>query len=478
MSGAIDSSLAVTTTTTTTTTKSIINQQQQQPQQHEELSTSSPSLLASSSSLALQKTIESTTIAKTTSNVNSQQLEYQPPLTHEEWESTIAIPITEDQYNNHVKNGNNFKIDLIFLFENGTRLSARVLQAKKTTYCRNLISFYQNEWYPIKRTTAIEILQPIPKELIATKTIQRFVVHQHNNIRVSYNMEECPNGVKYNVEYEIEYKKNTPYNEILQLEQLLISCVRLYNFKIKRQTLSLVDLFSCVMTKVQMWHCFDANKPYIWAYKWNGIKAKLLITDRKTINGKNLTYLWPDANNIPTEECHGEGFDVLVNFCFLVEIMDDCIVIIEAIGALIENDIYTTEPMTNAYVLKYLKTQKLNIKIGNKPVIVQEFYGTKLPSAYDTTKFDGFIIIQNDMIIKWKIPTIDVKCIDKFTYQVAEYKINLDFEGVVGKIYEISYKNEVLRQRVDRIAASSKQEYLVFRESTKHLLENKKVTID
>ncbi|AYP97913.1 LEF-4 [Mauternbach virus] len=388
----------------------------------------------------------------------------------DEWESTISRPITEQQYNKYKCKP--YKCDVIFLFKDGTRLSCRTMQKKTTTYCRNLISFHKNKWYPIQRTTAIESMQTLPNHYTCDKIIYRIIVYHQKNLRVSYNMEECANGAKYNMEYEIEYQKDTPYHEILMYERKLINVAMSDNFEIKRQILSLVDLFSYVMTKVQMWHCFNPLKDYIWAYKWNGIKAKLLITDKLSENGANLTYIWPDANDIAIEECRGTNISPLINFCFLVEIMADCIVLIEAIGASIEQNIYTTEPVTNSYVLKYLKDQKTQLTIGNKPVVIQEFYSPPLPNFYDMTQFDGLIIIQDDMIIKWKIPTIDVKCIDGFKYKVADAILTLNFEGNIGKIYEMSYKNEILRERNDRIVDSSPQEYAVFLESSKQLLEN------
>ncbi|AUQ43969.1 lef-4 [Esparto virus] len=394
------------------------------------------------------------------------------PTTHDEWESTISIPLTESEYHK-LKQKTPNKIDVIFLFKNGTRLAARTMQTKIINRCRNLITFYQNKWYPIRRTTAIETLQSIPDQFLCDKTIYRIVAYHENNIRISYNMEESKHGVRYNIEYEIEYQKDTTYHDILLAERQLIGMVCRDGYNIKRHILSLVNLFSCVMTKVQMWHCFNHERDYIWAYKWNGIKAKLLITDKMSDDGKNLTYVWPDANDIVTEKCYGTNIDVLVNFCFLVEIMDDCMVIIEAIGALIDDDIYTTEPITNSNVLKYLKDQNVQLMIGNKPVYIQTFYAPPLPNTYDMNKYDGFIIIQDDMIIKWKIPTIDVKCIGVNTFKIANDLLTIEFpDAKIGKIYEITYNREILRERIDRIAPSSEHEYDIFKESSEQLIQS------
>lgn len=385
-----------------------------------------------------------------------------------EWESTIHIPSDERTYKSaaHSAKGS----DVIFLFENGTRLSARTMQRKITKTCRNVMGFYRNELFPIKRTTASEKLETI--NLKIEKAIHRLITYNKDGIRISHNKEEGPDGVRYNIEYEVEYEENTPYIKILEHERRLMNAVLDGKHTIVRDIMSLENIFSCVMCKVQMWHCFDPNLPYIWAYKWNGVKAKMLIVDKilPEENGSYLTYLWPDANAVSTQQCRGgSNLSLLLNLCLLVEIMDDCIVIIETIGFLVSDIIYTTEPMTNASILKYLRDSLRDVSVGGKKVLIQEFYESKLPNTYDDSKFDGFIIIQNDMVIKWKAPTLDVKCVAPFTYSVANNLLKLDLMGEVGKIYEISCANTVLRQRNDRLVSSSANEYDVFLESVKQL---------
>lgn len=396
---------------------------------------------------------------------------YQPQCRHIEWESTITISIDENEYKQRTKS---YKLDIIFLFENGLRLAQRHVQRKTTTYTRNLINFYHNQWFPIERTTAIEELMPINDTdgVPIQQVIYRCVTQHdcHNNIRVAYNKITTAQGVRYNVEYEIEYPNNSKYLDIIRYERKLMKCVLADGYVVRRDTMTLETMFAFVMTKVQMWHNFDPNDQYLWAYKWNGVKAKMLITDRKMENGSRLTYLWPDAKATSTEHCYGENLDILLNLCLLVEILDDCIVLIEAIGSMVDNKLYTTEPMANASVLKRFASELHNIRINDKPLIVQKFYDGTLPRFYDKSRYDGFIIIQNDMIIKWKIPTIDVKCIKPYHYAVAGNVFVLNGEeGEVGAIYEISYTHEILRKRTDRIAASTLNEYTIFLESSERI---------
>lgn len=395
----------------------------------------------------------------------------------DEWESTISMPISEDVYREFVRNSDT-RLDVIFLFKCGARLSGRRFQRKTTVTCRYLLSFENKHWYPIERTTAVEQLTFIPDMSTITKTIFRRLYFVSENIRISFNCETTLDGVKYNVEYEVEYPPGSEYEYILDLERQLMSHVKVF---VQRKKMTLEKIFSCVMSKVQMWHVFDPSKDYIWAYKWNGVKSKILITDTIVeMNGVtgNLTYIWPDVNDISTKICSisptaKRKIDIspLLNLCFLVEIMDHAYVVIEAVGALIDTVIFTTEPKTNVAVLAYLRRVIGNhgLLIDGIPLRFQRFYKQPMPNRYGKNH-DGFIIIQNEMIIKWKIPTVDVKCIGPYLYSVADETLQLDKEGVVGCIYELCYGNKILRKRIDRIAASSKNEWTIYVKSNEHLV--------
>lgn len=387
-----------------------------------------------------------------------------------EWESTVTIPIDEETFNSRTQF---CKLDIIFLFENGLRLAQRHIQKKTTTYSRNLLNFYHGHWFAIERTTALEELMPINEtDGVPIQQIIYRCINYHNTtgIRISYNKISTAMGVQYNVEFEIEYPCNSKYLEILRHERTLMQCIIDHGYKVKRDIMTLETMFAYVMTKVQMWHNYNVEDKFLWAYKWNGVKAKMLITDKILENGARLTYLWPDAKATSTEHCFGDNLDILLNLCLLVEIMDDKIVLIEAIGSMVDNKIYTTEPMANASILKHFNSQLNNVRINDKPLIVQKFYDGPLPKEYDKTQYDGLIIIQNDINIKWKIPTIDVKCIKPHHYTVGgEVFILENMPGEVGAIYEISHTYEVLRKRTDRIAASTLNEYAIFLESSERI---------
>lgn len=397
----------------------------------------------------------------------------------QEWESTIAIPTDETSFLE--AQTQECKIDIIFSFENG-RISNRVAQTKVTTYCRDLLGYYKNQWFPIKRTQSTETLIKLPKRVKIEKTTHRLIFFLSNGIRKSINKEECKFGERYTIEYEIEYKENSAYEDILKIEEVLMAQVYDDGHQINRQCLTLKDMFSCVMSKVEMWHCFDDSKPYIWAYKYNGKKAKMLITD-KVVDGKHQTYFWPDGENVSIKYCIGDNLHMLYNLCLLVEIMENKIVLIEIIGSSFANNIFTTEPYTTAMVLKYLKTQMTNAFLNDQPIIVQQFFKSSLPDSLPSSEFDGFVIIQKGIIIKWKHPMIDVKCTGTFTFKAGNTIFKnvikiwkneelLLFEGIPSKIYEVSSDFVVLRERTERFAASSEKEYQNFLQSKTWLEES------
>lgn len=403
-----------------------------------------------------------------------------------EFESTISIPIDHRKYEEEAKGD---VVDVIFLFDNGTRLSQRRMERKSTISTKRVLGFFDGHIYPILRTVANEELIDVDEFARVCRATHRVVRKLENGIRVSYNKEECEKGERYSVEYEIEYDESTAYDEIIKLEKELMRVAHIDGHFDITMSMSLENIFACVMTKVQMWHYFDDSKPYLWAYKWNGVKAKLMIDQ----NG-STAYLWPDAGNISAVPFRGYH-PFLKNLCLVVELMDDRVVVLEIIGSRFsDNQIYVTEPIINVEILNYLhelmfppvaaassasssgsanannNIMSSTMFIDNKPLIVQKFYAAPKPDNYDARLHDGIIIVQNDSIIKWKVPTIDVKCIGPYTFAVANKTFKLSEHGIKDAIYEISPMYKIIRRRTDRIACSTEQEFKVFTESVKLLL--------
>lgn len=371
-----------------------------------------------------------------------------------EFESTISVKISEDEYERAIG-----QTDILFFFKDGSRLSNHRIERKVILSEKNVFGFHDGFVFPIKRTTANERLCSIDPLCEVQRATHRKLVRLPNGIRVSHNKIECENGVMYLAEYEIEYAEAATYDHIIELEELLMLEVISDKRNVNTTDMSLENIFACVMTKVQMWHCFDETKPYVWAYKWNGVKAKLFVHE-----DTNKAYLWRDADNIKIVDLVGYH-EIMKNLCFVVEVMDDIVVIIEVVGSRFDDAVYLSDPSTNLKMLRYLKTlmRKREMRIDGKPLIAQTFFDSPMPRYETSDDYDGFIIVQDHMVIKWKIPTVDVQCLSGRIYVVANGRhLELDTPGEAGSIYEISPNFKIIRKRNDRVTGSTEQEFDVF----------------
>lgn len=410
-----------------------------------------------------------------------------------EWESTIRISSTRDVYERAEG-----LIDNIFLFNNGTRMSARRLERKRILTSKYVLGFLDGRMVPLRRTSAHETLASVASDLQIKRVTRRKIQHLQHGIRLTFNREECELGERYSIEYEIEYDgERLSYDDILAREKLLMQAAIERGHLIRCKNMTLEHIFGCVMTKVQMWHCLDPDKPYRWAYKWNGMKAKLMIPSAvRSDDGESgdIAYVWPDADVIRTERFHGDRA-LFENLSLLVEIMDEVMLVIEVIGTQFEDDnnIYTTEPSTNLKMLDYLRQRTIAggcvNRVGDRVLLIQTFFDGPMPdhetdaeeeetsdaTVSRTKQYDGYIIAQGDIMIKWKIPTIDVRCIAPHTFQVANRTYTLAEEGIENAIYEMAPDQRLLRRRTDRLAASTDGEYELFERSVKLMERNRVV---
>lgn len=381
-----------------------------------------------------------------------------------EWESTINVPIEADEYDT-VSAGS--IADVIFLFDNGIRLSNNRIE-KKTIDRQYIFGYLDGYKFPIIRSQATECLAPIPKHATITRTTNRKIVW-HDNVRVAYNCTENDSIRRYSVSYEIEYPVDTEVEEIRRLEDILMQLARTKGHIPKANLNTLESVAPCISSKVEMWHVFQNTPNYKWAYKWNGVRAKLLLCE-----DSNLVYLSKTASKIETSRIYGTNIDILRDMCVSVEIMEDRIVIIEVLGSKFKDKAYRTEVSTNLRILVDLD-KKLgdDIRIKDTPLRVQKFYDAPKPVEFNRELYDGFIIIENDTIIKWKVPTVDVKCIGPYKYIVGDNTIlQLREHGIKGKVYEISPTYEILRMRCDRLNESNENEYQVYLKSVELLKQH------
>lgn len=404
-----------------------------------------------------------------------------------ECESTISIPINKDSWEAQLTQAT-AKKDVIFLFktinDQIVRLHERRLERKTTLSSKRIFGLCPNSFnqYPILRTTANE--SPVslkPEEYTVIRVTHRLATFLDNDVRVAFDKEETKDGERYYIEFEIEYPESRTYHEILEYESKLMLVADKYRYRTSASVMALETLFSCIPNKPQMWHCFIGERAYVWAYKINGVKAKMMFLDDGT------AYIWPDAGNVAclSFTIHGDDASIVIsilqNLCLLVEVMDDHLVLLEAIGGEFNKKTYTLEPQTNLIFIKILHSYSFAIHItdpttnATKPIRLQEYYESPMDLHFNdkNDQYDGLIIVQDDLIIKWKLPTVDVMCVEGNVYSIGDATtLTLDYEGVSGSVYELSATNQILRMRTDRLASSNQQEYDVFLKSVSFLTNN------
>ncbi|CAH0393258.1 unnamed protein product [Bemisia tabaci] len=423
----------------------------------------------------------------------------------------------------NITNYDGFKKDVVFLFSDGSRVSERVLQRKVVQRRKNILVFHSRtrNFYPIKRTRSLETTiafnntNLIPQKFILRIIVQRLHLSQDYDrchYRLCFDKEIKSDGTRYKISCELEYPAQSKYDDICRYEQKLIelSLGFLETCTFDPDPMTYQEMFSCVVPKIQLWNCFNPHDRFKWAYKWNGIKAKMIMRNETDAS------LWPDANNITSVKCTGD-LSKLFGLCLQVEILEDRIVLVEFVAASFGMEIYSVEPNSNVEALESLRVETLDSSlstnedivfgtVGDKPLHIQQFYKSILPTNYDRRKHDGFIIVQQDLIIKWKVPTIDVKCIGQGRYivgsqsnpivvideysaaeknmpkcavkttpitsgrkrtKIIAHKVQDDTLGtdVIGGVYELSPDLKILRQRKDRITHSTEKEFRTFLKS-------------
>lgn len=382
----------------------------------------------------------------------------------QECESTIKIIIDQSEYDSNVLFKN---IDIIFIFANDTRLHSRTIEKKTTTKKSYVLSSYNNVLFPIKRTISTETVANI-SSLEVKKVIFRKILYHENNIRISCNKEQNDFGIAYSYAGEVEYSKNYLYSVVCKLETDLMGLMHKWQHLIKFDKLTTENIFSTCSTKLQPWTLFNPNEAYYWAYKWNGVKGKFFY------NEKNIIII-PDVNDIKI--IPNEDLSFLERMCFQIEILDDCLVIVELISCMYTNKLFISEPNTNIKYLDHLEQYLLEkkIEIDGKKLLCQKFFLNNLPSVYDNNIHDGFIIAQNNRLIKIKHCTFDAKYLGNNVFLVDQNKLitNIFFQPemlqIQNAIYEIGPNFTILRIRNDRIAPSTIEEYNVYIESFKFL---------
>jgi hypothetical protein len=370
-------------------------------------------------------------------------------------------------------------IDIIFIFSNNTRISGRRTEQKTNLSVHRLAGFFKGTFFPIVRTKSVETLAVIPPIGVSiTRTTIRKIVsfgagEYKDAVRVVCDKRKTELGTKCYISFEIEYPASSTWNEILIWEDCLMQVtthhLRNLNLCMQRSPITKQDLFSCIPSKLQNWDALDPTRPYVWAYKWDGVKCKYVILNKETI-------LWPDARDIWIEpKLEHPIVKYLQDVCLQAELLNDKLVLIEAMTIKHEDNFFAVDLNANYQFMQYLsrkcKKYSFSLSFRKIPFSFQQYYESPLPTQIPA-QCDGLVILQEGALLKWKMPTLDVLRTETGSFVVINADSPSSYENVIvlgdtsdcvaGKIYEIAPDRTILRERCDRLVPDTLKEYQIF----------------
>lgn len=210
--------------------------------------------------------------------------------------------------------------------------------------------------------------------------------------------------------------------------------------------------------------------------------------------------IWPDSmpiksHTFSTRTDNPDDFELVLKYLskinFQVEIMPTSIVTVHFLSVLYRNKVHLIDPYSSIEFLDFLRvylpqtdinfitldasTQKMRLRL-------QRFFNPPKRTSFNHEKYDGFILVQRAMFIKWKQPTIDAKYLGDSSFEVGNgnniIKFKLESEHLDSrekdKIYEISSDLKILRHRIDRLFCSTFKEYQMFINSIAQISESNK----
>lgn len=368
------------------------------------------------------------------------------------------------------------KTYMLFYYDDNIRMSNNQFQNKQVRKKKNLLKiiYYNDEVYmlPYTRTESNECMAALPENNKVSTMICRRVIFDDsitNNSRMRVALEEISDsgGLKLFITAEVEYDQVSfyTYTENKNVEDAFFSrFVDMYMYYLRGlQTKDVLFFTPSNLINYGSRDFKELNKAYtpmheIVVHKLDGYKCKFAICNGKVI------YL--DAKH---NYCEGicSALDKFENVVFQGEVMEGRVIVITDIlgGFVAGNDLHMPPPLDIYpffdWMREYNESDSFEMVLYNHPVVTFTVYlqhvvdvNVDEPSRFKT---DGYIIVQNANIFKFKIPTIDVIAENGYLKVSgrAEPITDEHYKDLVdGAIYEVQQNKDrgyvIIRMRFDR----------------------------
>lgn len=434
----------------------------------------------------------------------------------EEYESSFYIIISQHIYKELLMKNPSLSTEMILYYLGGTRISGDKVQYKAECDKSHLLKYYCStnihnpiHFFPMTRKHCQEYTVMMPQDI---SKIERVIV-RHNiaieqkkkdYITIRISLERCfgSEGGHYALTGEIEYSKKiynnyTRLNEcetilLQRLMQITGECLNQLDSNSRFDLPSQEILFKAPCRKFST---FKEKETYSRGhpnnscilYKFDGHKGRILII------GNGCILYFDDLNNLQSIQSNVLSFASRIIFQIefvrgnMVSNIYNAMIIVDIIGAYIGNQLYVPEPMDVINFFELINTYNLikkNLFIclpiqGMVKVFTQ--YKLKENTPNSLYQYDGYIVINDFNIFKFKSPTIDALLLNGYLHleDRKDALSNQTFPHLEeNKIYEIGpeigtsldqtfIKYVIYRKRKDRTYSSTSAHYDSFIEDIK-----------
>lgn len=390
----------------------------------------------------------------------------------DEYESTIKYVIPPAAYEQIRATHQVIRTDIIVHYVDQSRKVRGAFQRKQVISKTRLLHLNdEGHWFPLTRKRACERSAPIPTSCAAIDSIiTRYVLREFNQGAVHFRIAlEARGGVRGGALYlsaEVEYPSRCwrHHDELLALESRLVTILPKPWIPCEFQPLTFATMPRLPSRRFHPLSSHKVDRAAAYVYKMDGHKGRMVGL------GPGQLLLYDDlhyASTVATTLLDAHG-----SLVFQVEVLPHhhALVITDVLGGYIGRKLYMPEPWAAINYISRMFPASTRMALPTWSEVV-----TVYPQRFvECTKFDheflptdGYIMITNNRICKFKVPTLDVRILGGHLYldhlQDPLTETPVQHPDGVYEVHSSSNMLRVLRRRWDRQVTSSATEYETFR---------------
>ena len=393
-----------------------------------------------------------------------------------EYESSIKYAISPARFDELMKENKWCDKQLVIHYNNGDRKVRGQFQNKTVISKINILKIDKpNTFIPLTRKHAVENLSSMPRQVTdISRIVVRYVFKQEQreggiNFRIAVERQCGPKGGSCFVSAEVEYPHHYwgNYPALMAVENEMVKLLpEKPNCQFKK--LPLDAMFTIPSRKFQSLHSQRVDQ-FVrhYVHKYDGHKGRIVC------NTPNVIVFYDDLHRYA--EVDSDLLNSYMNIVFQVEVIptSHVLVIVDILGGYVGKKLFMPEPYAAIDFISNMTCAHRRIHLPTyeyMTILLQNFVQLDSPSQYPT---DGYILISNNRLFKYKAPTIDVRILHRHLYiDSIDQSLDENTYTLDDGVYEVrqeSGKYVVLRRRFDRSYTSSVEQFKEFQAELTYL---------